>query len=95
MTLQNKSDRTESILRHENQLEESPINAVVTTVAEATDQSPLEMEPLGEVIDPDALNALFSNSRDGSSSLRITFEYAGQVVTMTRDCIRVASSAET
>lgn len=93
MNLQDESDCIESNLPLEKQFEESPVNTVVTTVAEVTKRSPLELEPLCEVIDPDALNELFGGSRDGSSSLSVTFEYCGQAVTLTADRVRVASPA--
>jgi hypothetical protein len=44
---QNEVDHTYE--RHSN---ETPSEAVIAAVAEATDQSPLEIEPLAEVIDP-------------------------------------------
>lgn len=90
MTIQNESDGAESNLQHEKRFEESPINTVVNAVAEVTDQSPLEMKPLSEVIDPDALNQLFS-SRNGSSSVSLTFEYCEHVITVTADRIQVAA----
>lgn len=47
--------------------------AVVSAVADAKGVSPLELRPLAEVIDPDALDALFAGSRDGS----VVFTYHG------------------
>ena len=52
---------------------------VVSAVAEATGNDPLDLEPLYEVIDPDALDALYR--RDGlglpRSPNRVEFTYAG------------------
>ncbi|MDS0477867.1 HalOD1 output domain-containing protein [Natrinema sp. 1APR25-10V2] len=56
----------------------SPSSTVVMGVAERERTSPLEIEPLYETIDPDALDRLFPN--DGS--VRITFEYSGYLVTV-------------
>ncbi len=56
----------------------SPSVTVVMGVAEREQTSPLEIEPLYETIDPDALNGLFPN--DGS--VRITFEYIGYTITV-------------
>lgn len=92
MNLQDESDSTESNLLHEKQFDESPVNTVITTVAEATGKSPVEMEPLWEVVDPDALNELIGRSADGSSSVEISFEYCERAVTITADRVRVASS---
>lgn len=52
-------------------------------MAEVTEQSPLQMDPLAEAIDPDALNTLFYGRADSASSLAVTFEYCGSEVTVT------------
>jgi hypothetical protein len=50
--------------------------AVVSAVADATGTDPLELPPLGNVVDPEALNDLVDCGRN--SDLRsISFEYAG------------------
>lgn len=48
---------------------------VITAVSEATGTDPLELEPLYNVVDPDALNAIFS--RDGSTDTELQFTMAG------------------
>jgi len=58
------------------------VAAVVAAVAEANDASPLEMEPLSAVVDPDALGALFRDGADGGS---ITFRYVGNRVRVDSD----------
>lgn len=56
--------------------------AVFEAVADATDTPAEEMPVLYDVVDPDALDSLFSDSTvDG----RIRFRYAGSVVTVAAD----------
>lgn len=64
---------------------------VLEAVAEANGTSPIELSPpLYEVIDPDALNALFRSGRRSESDLEVTFEYQGLEVTVADDgCIGV------
>jgi len=93
MTPQDDADRTETESQFDHRPGETPTGVVVTAVAEATGQSPLEMRPLGEVVDTDALNRLFGSSRDSRSSVTVSFEYCGQHVTMTANDVAVASSS--
>lgn len=52
----------------------SPSEAVVEAVAEAEGVSPLALErPLYEVVDPDALDALFADSDGTVADLRFTY----------------------
>lgn len=62
--------------------EKSVSLAVVEAVSAAVETPPLELPPLGRAIDPDALNLLFTNSRQGS---QVEFRYAGCVVTVRAD----------
>ena len=56
--------------------------AIVVAVAEREGMSPLEIPPLFETIDPDALDSLFRERSAG----RVSFEYAGyEVVICGRD----------
>ncbi|WP_135534598.1 HalOD1 output domain-containing protein [Halostella pelagica] len=66
---------------------ESATEAVVIATAEATDADPLELDPLFDAVDPDALNRLFESSDDGSDrpSGRIEFTYAGCDVSVYAD----------
>jgi hypothetical protein len=45
--------------------DEPPSLVVISTVADATDNDPTEIEPLYSVIDPDALDSLFQTSPAG------------------------------
>lgn len=68
---------------------EKPSETVIDAVAESTAQSPLEMEPLAEAIDPDALDRLLYTAEKTTSSTTIRFEYCGQEVTVTPSEVRV------
>lgn len=61
---------------------------VVEAVAEAADESPLDLQPpLYDAIDPDALDAVIeslSRGRDETDA-RVTFSYAGYEVTVAAD----------
>ncbi|WP_317175806.1 HalOD1 output domain-containing protein [Halomontanus rarus] len=61
--------------------EDTPVFAVVSAVAEASGADPLELPPLGDAIDPDALNELFT-VRSESTVAKVTFEYAGYDITV-------------
>jgi hypothetical protein len=79
-------------LDSELRVDETPAETVVTTVAEATGRSPLEMSPLGQTVDADTLNALFDGPEERASSISVTFDYCGQRVTVTSEGVRVSSS---
>jgi len=53
---------------------ETPVTAVIEAVAEATDSDPLDLPPLYESVDSDALNTLFKGSE---TSVQVVFQYAG------------------
>jgi hypothetical protein len=54
---------------------------IVWTVATAADRDPLELPPLYDAIDPDALDALVDRMSDGT----VSFAYAGYEVTVRSD----------
>jgi hypothetical protein len=59
--------------------------SVVETVGSVTGMEPLEMDPLHEVIDPDALNQLFEDSlglQHSSSDRHVQLQYMGCTVTV-------------
>ncbi|NUB91121.1 hypothetical protein HT576_08815 [Haloterrigena sp. SYSU A121-1] len=58
--------------------EKTPMYAVVSAVAEAEGIDPVNLPPLYNVVDPEALNALFTSDSGGVSS--VEFEYAGYSV---------------
>ena len=57
---------------------------VVRTVAQAKGVDPLELEPLYGVVDPDALDSIFS-SKDTSSDTKLGFTMAGCEVVVRGD----------
>ncbi len=56
--------------------ENTPVFAVVSVVADAEDVDSVELPPLYDAIDPEALNGLFT-SRSESSVGKVEFQYAG------------------
>jgi len=79
------SDATETSRSYDD--DETPVGAIVAAVAEATGDSALEIDPLGDRVDTDALNALLDSA---SSSAAVTFDYCGQQVTVTPDSVEMA-----
>lgn len=92
MSPPHRSDQSEVGPDSELRVDETPAEAVVTAVAEATGQSPLAMDPLWETVDAGALNAVFDGTEERASSVSVTFDYCGQRVTVTSDGVRVSSS---
>lgn len=71
---------------------------VVETVAEAEAVDPVELEiPLNDVIDPDALEALFESTNTAPRRTgQVTFEYAGHTVVVGSDgTVMVADGSTT
>ena len=61
----------------------SASEVIVYTVAEVSGEDPTALEPLSVVIDPDALDAIFSRSdRTDGSAAHLSFEYEGYDVTL-------------
>ncbi|ELY49217.1 HalOD1 output domain-containing protein [Natronolimnohabitans innermongolicus] len=52
----------------------TPVNAVIEAVAETTDSDPLDLPPLYDAVDPDALNTLITGAE---TNTRVQFQYAG------------------
>lgn len=61
--------------------ENTPVYAVLSAVAEVEESTPVELPPLYESIDPEALNDLFT-SRAEPAVKKITFQYAGYGITV-------------
>ena len=60
---------------------QTPSTAVIQAVAACEGVEPMElMEPLGETIDPDGLNSVCR-----TSTVHVTFEYHGYIVTIDTD----------
>lgn len=60
---------------------------IVGAVSEATDTNPRNLPPLGEIIDPDSVNRLFSKNAVGERRTEgyATFEFAGCVILVDHD----------
>lgn len=56
----------------------SATEAIVSLVAQEEDCAPLELDPLYDAIDPEALDSICTATPD--SSLRLSFDYAGYIV---------------
>lgn len=72
-------------------------DAVLSAVAEAKGVDPEELdEPLGDVVDPDALRALFAPKHDGTQREgSVTFTYCGYDVTVEAPArVRVTDPSE-
>ena len=74
-------------------IDETLVTAVVEAVADAKGVDPLELEPLYESVDPEALEAIFSTA-DGRSAVELSFSVAGcEVVVRGPDEISVTPLA--
>lgn len=63
--------------RYEWREAECPSTAFVQAVADATGRDPIDMPPLYEFVDTDALNDLMTGSADGPGSVTVTVTYDG------------------
>ncbi|MDS0221985.1 hypothetical protein NDI54_11570 [Haloarcula sp. S1AR25-5A] len=61
----------------------SPSLAVVQTVAIAADRKAIELPPLIETVDPDALDELFESPTKPDSSISLSFRLGDYAVTVT------------
>ncbi|WP_290811955.1 HalOD1 output domain-containing protein [Halovivax sp.] len=80
-TLVNEADALESSIvlasaEWERDSENTPVYALVSTVAEVDGTDPASLPPLYHAIDPEALNALFL-SRSHEPVEQVDFHYAG------------------
>lgn len=72
---------TEAISTPGSQSREKVTEAVVSAVSEEADLSPLELEPLADILDPDALNALV----ECGAAVALKFTYHGFAVSVGGD----------
>lgn len=71
--------------------ESTPTHAVVSAVADHEGCDPVELPPLFESIDTEALDLLFG--RPGAAPDRVAFRYRGLWVVVTETAVRLRSSA--
>lgn len=66
---------------------ERPSTAIVCALADARSCSPIEMKPLYDDVDLDAIDSLFEHdrSRNGSSALSIEFSVERWLITVSAD----------
>lgn len=81
MTDQSEEHQHDWDLVYDRNGTESASMSVLSAVSAALGRPPLEMAPLTDAADPDALDALFSD--DDTSALRIVFDYCGCRVAVT------------
>lgn len=72
--------------RYELDHDEPPSMGVVDAVSAVENRPPLDLPPLAEAINPDALARLFAG---GAESIRVSFRYCGYEVTVTSEEVRV------
>jgi len=63
----------------------SPSEAVIYQVANHENVDPMDLSPLYDVVDPDALDSLVGTANGNGADLQIEFTYAGYNVTVTGD----------
>lgn len=82
----------ETTVEYTYEEDEPPTEAVVAAVAAASNRRPLEMKPLYEFVDPDALDALFGSRSSNDSTagnIHIKFGIDDGYVTVTAEHVRV------
>jgi hypothetical protein len=77
------SPRNDSAVER-NTEDATPTEAVVDAVADARDCDPLDLPPLNDAVDPDALDALFADTAGGTPRYGgyLTFHYCDCTVTV-------------
>lgn len=71
--------------------DKQPSEAAYTAVADVTGADPLNLPPLANAVDPDALDKLVDDTRD-RAAFRCEFAYADCNVTLTADAVAVSES---
>ena len=60
----------------------SVTDAVIYGIADIREMDPIELPPLGNIVDTDALGNIFRPDTDTPSDLTVTFEYSGFIVSI-------------
>ncbi|WP_339104214.1 HalOD1 output domain-containing protein [Haloterrigena salinisoli] len=77
---------------------EQPSSALVIALSEVNGTDPMDLEPLYNVLDPDALNSLFDSTGSSRLAGSVSFEYCGYQVTIEADgggCISELADSDT
>lgn len=74
-------------LTYEVDAAERVSSSVVAAVAAVSNADPLDLEPLANHVDPEALDALFADMLDGTERAAgtVTFPYSGYEITVSND----------
>ncbi|WP_408957474.1 HalOD1 output domain-containing protein [Natrinema sp. 74] len=74
---------------------QSTSSLVIRGIAELTGQKPAELEPLGNSVDPEALDSFVAHTKEGTTSCRLTFQYHGYTVVIVGNrWLQIAPSEE-
>ncbi|NGM68362.1 hypothetical protein G6M89_04955 [Natronolimnobius sp. AArcel1] len=84
---------TGTLVRYDIADDQSVTEAVIDAVATATGISPIELPPLYDSVDPDALNTLFDRQREGSA-LEMGFFYSDYRIVVEGDGRVIVSATE-
>ena len=89
----NKSNQSNSQMTQEYTLatDENPSTGVWSVVSVMENCSPLDLPPLAEATDPDALDSLLVTD---SGTEQLSFQYCGYEVTATSDTVHVQPLGE-
>ena len=83
-------DQSAPSVTYERGNDEPQSIAVVRAIAASTNTTPLELDPLHDVIDLQSLDSVFENASEAArSSYSFAFSYDGYEVTVTHDEITV------
>ncbi|MFB6175541.1 MAG: HalOD1 output domain-containing protein [Halobaculum sp.] len=85
------TDGTDRRRRYELSDGETPANGIYTVVADLEGTDETALPPLGNQIDPGALEELLSSDADTE---QVVFKYAGYEVTATSELIQVTEPTE-
>ncbi|MFC7216267.1 HalOD1 output domain-containing protein [Saliphagus sp. GCM10025334] len=70
---------TQSLTNESNEIHEQ----IIDEVAALEDRDPLELPPLYDAVEPDALESIFSTTIGGTTRVgRVEFPYAGHTITV-------------
>ncbi len=69
--------------------------AVVAALSEVSETDPMELQPLHQTIDADALDALMSGREADSDAIAVTLDAAGYTVTVSGDGVVAVSPSAT
>ena len=75
-------------------MEDSVSVQILSAVAVKLETDPLDLPPLNDAIDVEALEALFESCTNGECALELRFTYAGCAVTVSEDAVSLGGSTD-